>query len=70
MATKKHFTSIATTCKFEFVRKAPHGGLELVKVKGGKTTVTPVQTTARVEGRNRLMVGVEPRVVNGKLEVW
>lgn len=67
MATK----NLTTVVKFspEFVRRAKSGGLELVKVKNGKETVKPVQIAVKVQGRNRLMVGIEPRFVNGVLEV-
>lgn len=67
MASKKYTTSVKFS--LEFVRKGKDG-LELVKVNSGKETVTPVQITTQIGKRNRLIVGIEPRFINGKLEVF
>jgi hypothetical protein len=72
MATR-NFTSLATTVNFEFVRRSKSGGLELVKRSNGQETITPVKVTVRKEKqgkRERVIVGVEPRFVNGNLEVF
>lgn len=64
MAARKNFTNDAPKVNFslEYVRRGKTG-LELVKVANGKETTTPVQVAVKVQGRNRLMVGIEPRAV-------
>jgi hypothetical protein len=45
----------------------------LVKRSNGQETITPVKVTVRKEKqgkRERVIVGVEPRFVNGNLEVF
>lgn len=67
---KKHFTSTATTCKFEYVRRGANG-LELVTRTNGHETVTPVRATGRSEnGGKRLVIGYEPVFVNGELRTF
>lgn len=70
---RKHFTTAVQTVNLEYVRRAKSGGLELVKVKNGKETVKPVCVTSRIEKggrRERIVMSLEPRFLNSKLEVF
>lgn len=73
MSTKKQFTTVVSFSP-EYVRRAKSGGLELVKVnRNGKETVKPVCVASRIEkgGRcERIVMSLEPRFLNSKLEVF
>jgi hypothetical protein len=69
MTTKKvSLTSGSKFVNIEFIRRGA-SGLELVTRTGQRETVTPVRVTSKIE-RNRIVVGYEPRFINGELKVF